>query len=490
MEMLEKFDKSFGDVRKFLYLVQPEECTFEKIQDVPNYFSEVFPLFIGLVCAEYVALAMKRESPRLAESLNSLAHGILSETFKILTMGVDFAYYWAHRASHEVNFLWAQHQIHHSSEDFNIAVAVRHPITHGWINSFFYLPLALLIPPPHCLAHQQFSNLYQGWLHTSLVGTLGPLEFIFNTPSHHKVHHGCNLYVLDKNFGGLLIIWDRIFGTFQAAREDEELVYGIVFQHESHNPVWQMYYRWPALFRWSRMQSTWADAFRAVFYGPSWRPGSPRTGADVDKVDIKPRPKFVIMLPKWLQAYILLHFFMVCLVFQEFALKKGTLDEITIVMTVSHLVLSLTSIGLLSEGNPWGSYFELFRCSVTFLILPTPNSQKDYWLKGVVNLYFIPSAVLWIVYVLYQGIVGAKKPEGIMETDNCDECSRQEDEAHREILYGDDDGDHRTPKIFNWKTGKITNNRSQFGRSRRGSGEENHPYLVESKSFVDQRNLN
>ncbi|CAL8143206.1 unnamed protein product [Orchesella dallaii] len=421
------------NVGKLFYVVPPEGNTFQSVQDVPYYFSEMFPLFIGLVIAEYVALAMKGEGPRLTESLNSLSHGIISETFKILLMGVetsiyvyvhnhfrlidlewdnpitwyaalltvDFAYYWAHRASHEINFLWAQHQIHHSAEDFNIAVAVRHPLTHNWINSFFYLPLAFVIPPPQCLAHQQLNLLYQGWIHTSLVGTLGPLELIFNTPTHHKVHHGCNLYALDKNYGGFLIIWDRIFGTFQDLLPEEELVFGVVFQHESHNPLWQMWYRFPALWQWAKMQKTWGDSFRALFCGPSWIPGAPRLGRDEDKVNVTPRPKFTVLLPKWLQGYILVHFFAVIVCFQKFALQKGSFDELTVAMTVAYLLVTLTSIGLLSEGNPYGSYFELARCTI-FLYLST---SEDYFLQGALRLYFLPSMIVWIIYLLHQVMI-------------------------------------------------------------------------------------
>ncbi|CAG7786718.1 unnamed protein product [Allacma fusca] len=296
-------------------------------------------------------------------------------------------------SNREINFLWQQHQIHHSSEDFNITVAVRHPLTHNWINSFFYLPLALIIPPAHCLAHQQLNLLYQGWIHTSLVGSLGPLEFIFNTPTHHKVHHGCNLYVLDKNYGGLLIIWDRLFGTFQPMKKDEELVFGVVFQPQSHNPIWQMYYRWPGLWSWAKSQKTWGDFFRALFYGPSWIPGvgAPRLGRDEDKFDIKPRPKFVVPLPKWLQFYLLVHFLAVCLVFQEFAIQKGNFDQLTVVLTVIYLLVTLTSIGLLSEGNPWASYFEFVRCAVFLFILPS----ESYFLQGALRFYFAPSMIIW-----------------------------------------------------------------------------------------------
>lgn len=96
--------------------------------------------------------------------------------------------------------------------------------------------MAFFVPPAHFLAHQQFNLLYQFWIHTKTIKTLGPLEYIFNTPQHHRVHHGCNLYCIDKNYGGFLIVWDRIFNTFACEKEKEDIVYGLVFNQPSFNP--------------------------------------------------------------------------------------------------------------------------------------------------------------------------------------------------------------------------------------------------------------
>lgn len=100
----------------------------------------------------------------------------------------------------------------------------------------FYLPLAFFIPPAQFITHYQFNLLYQFWIHTKTVQNLGPLEYIFNTPNHHRVHHGSNIWCLDKNYGGVLIIWDRIFGTFAEDKKNEEIVYGLVYNQPSFNP--------------------------------------------------------------------------------------------------------------------------------------------------------------------------------------------------------------------------------------------------------------
>ncbi|XP_077866610.1 alkylglycerol monooxygenase-like [Saccoglossus kowalevskii] len=136
----------------------------------------------------------------------------------------------------EVNFMWAAHQVHHSSEDYNLGTAIRQSIFQRHTAWIFYLPMALFVSPPTAYVHIQFVTLYQFWIHTEFVGSLGPVEYILNTPSHHRVHHGRNPYCIDKNYGGTLIIWDRLFGTF--APERERVVYGLVHPIASWNPFY------------------------------------------------------------------------------------------------------------------------------------------------------------------------------------------------------------------------------------------------------------
>merc|ERR1719347_1355456 len=144
-------------------------------------------------------------------------------------LGIDFCYYWVHRAAHEVNLLWAAHQVHHSSEEYNLTTALRQSAFQSIGSVPFYLPLALFIPPSQALVHKELNLLFQFWIHTELVTHLGPLELVLNTASHHRVHHGANRYCLDKNYAGVLIIWDRMFGTFESER-DSDIVYGLVDQ--------------------------------------------------------------------------------------------------------------------------------------------------------------------------------------------------------------------------------------------------------------------
>ncbi|XP_047499114.1 alkylglycerol monooxygenase-like [Penaeus chinensis] len=152
---------------------------------------------------------------------------------------------WRNPNQPKINFLWAVHQIHHSSEDFTLSTALRLSVFQRLVHFGFYQPLALLgIPKTSVLVHMGFNYLFQFWVHTEVIRKLGPIEWVFCTPSSHRVHHGANKWCLDKNYGSLLIIWDRIFGTFQEEKEDEEIVYGLVEQPQSMNSVWHEVGHW------------------------------------------------------------------------------------------------------------------------------------------------------------------------------------------------------------------------------------------------------
>jgi sterol desaturase/sphingolipid hydroxylase (fatty acid hydroxylase superfamily) len=154
----------------------------------------------------------------------------------VLLFMEDHSYYWFHRIHHEVRILWAAHENHHSSQRYNFSTALRQPLLTPITGPIFWAPLALVgFPPWMILTAQAWSLIYQFWLHTEAVDRLGPLEYFMNTPSHHRVHHGKNVPYLDRNHGGILIIWDRLFGTF--APEAERVVYGLTKDITSFNPL-------------------------------------------------------------------------------------------------------------------------------------------------------------------------------------------------------------------------------------------------------------
>ncbi len=154
----------------------------------------------------------------------------------VLLFAEDLCYYWFHRCHHEIRVLWAAHISHHSSQHYNLSTALRQPWATAFTGPIFWAPLPLLgFSPLMVLVAQSWSLIYQFWLHTEAVGKLGPLELVLNTPSHHRVHHGTNPEYLDKNHGGIFILWDRLFGTF--AVEDRRVVYGITTNIQSFSPL-------------------------------------------------------------------------------------------------------------------------------------------------------------------------------------------------------------------------------------------------------------
>ena len=184
-------------------------------------------------------------------------------------LGDDFCYYWFHRSSHEVRFLWAAHENHHSSQHYNLSTALRQSWTTPLTGPIFWAPLALLgVEPLMILASQGISLIYQFWIHTELIDRLGPFEKIFNTPSHHRVHHGRNVRYLDRNHGGILIIWDRLFGTFE--EEGEQVDYGLTKNLHSFNPLRIASHAWIDMIRDAALASGLANMLRTFVKPPGW----------------------------------------------------------------------------------------------------------------------------------------------------------------------------------------------------------------------------
>jgi alkylglycerol monooxygenase len=170
----------------------------------------------------------------------------------------DLCYYWAHRMGHEVNLLWASHVVHHSSEYYNLSTALRQTSTGSLLGWAFYLPLAVLgVPWQMMVTVGLIDLLYQYWVHTELIGRMGVLDRILVTPSNHRVHHGQNDYCIDKNYGGILILWDRLFGTFEDERDGEKIVYGIRKPLKSYSPIWGNLHYYADLWRESVAAKGW-----------------------------------------------------------------------------------------------------------------------------------------------------------------------------------------------------------------------------------------
>jgi sterol desaturase/sphingolipid hydroxylase (fatty acid hydroxylase superfamily) len=272
------------------------------------------PVFLGLLVLEFaLGRAWGRDIQDARDTATSLAMGVgslvIGAAWKLVEVGlfvavhqyalfdlgrgpwawlgaivgVDLAYYWFHRLHHEVRVLWASHVPHHSSQRYNLATALRQAWT-PFTALPFYLPLAWLGFEPVLIGAAHGINLlYQFWIHTELIDRLGPLEWVLNTPSHHRVHHGANVQYLDRNYAGILIVWDRLFGSFEPERERAR--YGLTKNIASFSPFYVAFHEWIALFRDAFSAGSLRDAAGFLLRPPGWRPrGAGATADDLKRL--------------------------------------------------------------------------------------------------------------------------------------------------------------------------------------------------------------
>jgi sterol desaturase/sphingolipid hydroxylase (fatty acid hydroxylase superfamily) len=284
----------------------------------------------------------------------------------LLFVAEDFCYYWFHRFHHEVRFLWAAHVNHHSSRHFNLSTALRQSWTTPFTGPIFWVPLALLgFHPFMILTAQAASLIYQFWIHTELIGRLGPLEWVLNTPSHHRVHHGRNPRYIDKNHGGTLIVWDRLFGTF--AEEREEPVYGITKPLASFNPLWANLHYWVEMWDVARRTARPFDRLRVLWAAPGWRPadlGGPLLPPEVDRASYV---KFEVPLAGSRKRYVLAQLVLVLLAATPYLLQSGSLGVGARVLGAALIAWSVVCFGALLDRRPWAALLENVRLAALAL---------------------------------------------------------------------------------------------------------------------------
>ena len=223
-----------------------------------------------LFCFSFIALAMSWIwDHRLFDiTLNHIGW------IALLFIAVEFNYYWYHRFSHTIRWMWASHCVHHSPIEFNILASFRLSWTSTISGDFLlFLPLVWLGFQPAAIGSMlAFNLLYQSWVHTELIPKLGPLDQILNTPSNHRVHHASNEIYLDKNYGGVLMIFDKLFGTYATEEENSPCCYGLVTPVESVNPIWIAFHEWIAMTTDLTRSRNLVEAVNYLFGHPGWRP--------------------------------------------------------------------------------------------------------------------------------------------------------------------------------------------------------------------------
>jgi alkylglycerol monooxygenase len=286
----------------------------------------------------------------------------------IAIVGVDLAYYWWHRLSHEINLMWAVHVVHHQSEDYNLAVALRQAILSPATVMPFYLPLAVLgVPMPVYFLANAASTLYQFWIHTEMVRRMGVLEKVMNTPSLHRVHHAVNPEYLDRNYAATFILWDQLFGTLR--REEAAPVYGISHPLRSFDPVWAQVQPLWGLWQAARRAPTWREAVRFLFASPAWHPEWLGPKTMVRGVDPEALPKYDVAPGRGRTVYVFIQLALTVIVAFLLMSFGRDLSPQLLAVAVGWVLLSLIAGSALLARHRWGVALEAVKFGVVGLAL-------------------------------------------------------------------------------------------------------------------------
>jgi sterol desaturase/sphingolipid hydroxylase (fatty acid hydroxylase superfamily) len=319
----------------------------------------------------------------------------------LLILLVDVAYYWAHRMSHEINLFWGGHVVHHQSEEYNLSVALRQSSLQVIWTFGFSLPIAFLgFEPLDFALVSAFNTLYQFWIHTETINKLPSwFEFIFNTPSHHRVHHGRDPKYIDKNHAGSLIIWDRMFGTFQP--EEEKPTYGITKPINSWNPVFANVSHYVEMGKDLKRIESWSDRVKYLFMKPGWLPkslGGYRPAPEVDKSNYR---KYTTTAPMLLNLYVLFQYILCLGGTSLFLFNAGKFDlgeKLFIAALVSFTVMNCSVLFEQRRWVKWAEWLRIIGYPVLLTILTTLNGWP-VWLHAVAGVYLFISSI-WYYSIL------------------------------------------------------------------------------------------
>lgn len=357
------------------------------------------PFFFLLIAIELAyGIARGRNTYRINDSINSISLGSLSRLQGLVILGFsgsiyelvvaryqlaqlpddalwvwlscfvlyDLAYYWKHRLGHEVALFWGSHVAHHQSEDFNLGTALRQTSIdfHGFL---FYLPFFVLGYPAEILFTVVSLNLiYQFWVHTEHVPKLGPLEWLFVTPSNHRVHHARNKIYVDRNYGGVFIIWDRLFGSFQEELHAEPVVFGLRKPLNSWNPLWANVHVYWRLTQDFFALPGLANKLKLLFKPPGWRAEQQASQCKLAMNAADLSTRYDPQVSRFMQIYTLVQFLLTVVFSLAILLAAATMDYLLVSLAVGVLCFSFFVHGASLEGKEQALTFEIVR--LVFLI--------------------------------------------------------------------------------------------------------------------------
>ncbi|WP_295747679.1 sterol desaturase family protein [Undibacterium sp.] len=359
------------------------------------------PVFFLLIACEFI-LAQRRQQHlyRINDAINSLSLGVISQIagvfLKFVSVGMyawvyqhsalfdlsedsvwvwisglllyDFLYYWLHRMGHQTNLLWAAHVVHHQSEAYNLTTALRQTSSGALFGWIFYLPLALLgYPVEVFIVIALIDLLYQFWIHTQQIGKLGWFDRVFVSPSNHRVHHGVNDLYLDKNYGGILILWDRLFGSFIEEQDAHPVLFGTRSPLRSWNPIWANLEVYAAVAKTAWQTENWWDKWRIWLMPPGWQPDDLLRKTAAQTFDMA-RPEYNPPLAKAKLWYCLIQFTLCLQVGTHFLLRVDSLALLPALAYAGWLISVFFILGGLMEQRPAYRRLEHARLSLTLLI--------------------------------------------------------------------------------------------------------------------------
>lgn len=411
---------------------------------MPTYYittlNIAIPVFVSLILIEILYAKMTEQGYviRSMDTLSSLcsgltnvirdvlgltlivvSYGYLVENFALFNfessfllyiiafIGIDFAGYWVHRINHSINYFWNHHIIHHSSEEFNLACALRQSISNFFSLTFvFLIPTALLGIPAEIVTFLAPIHLFaQYWYHTRLIGKLGFLEHIIVTPSHHRVHHAINKEYLDKNLSQVFIIWDKIFGTFQEELDDVPPVYGVKRPLRSWNPILINFSHLFLLFKDAWRAKSIMDKFRIWFMPTGWRPKDVNQKYPIESIDSPqdyekyyPKLSMNLQIWSWIQYFITFCFMM------YFINNLHFLSLLEGFVFASFLFISIYSLTSLMDKNSIAWIYELIRSVIGILCIFIFGEwfySSTYFsvISNSLIIYFIFSSLISIYFL-------------------------------------------------------------------------------------------
>jgi len=398
-----------------------------------NFIPYAIPVFLLLIVIELFWGWWKGNNTyRVNDSINSLSLGLLSTVTKFVFLNIgllvfsgieenyaiwafnssslghwllaimlyDFLYYWFHRVSHERQFFWGSHVVHHQSEDYNLSTALRQTSTSFFTTWVFFIPCFFLgMPITMYVSIASAHLIYQFWVHTQHISTLGFLEWFMVTPSNHRVHHAQNPDYIDKNYGGLLIIWDRLFGTFQKEHREQPAIYGIRAPLASWNPIWANLHIFINMAMDAWRTANWLDKWRVLWSRTGWRPEDveilyPAQKSNLDQFE-KYNPDLSLLTNGAIVAqYILLSVFHLWSAGQVAQLSYGLVWA-----TVAIQAYTLVVIGAILDGKPFARRLEQSRLLVLATGLYTSFSLNLItidWLYFGIGALLLSAAVMWL----------------------------------------------------------------------------------------------